>query len=490
MAHILALDQGTSSSRAIVFGSDGHHAAVVQKPLTSFFPQPGWVEQNPYDIWATQFECAKEALKNAGISGQNLAAIGLTNQRETTMLWSKRTGHPVSHAIVWQDRRTTPWCEAQRAAGLDSIVRAKTGLRLDPYFSASKIVWLLDNIPGARQLAENGELLFGTVDSWLIWQLTAGEKHLTDITNASRTMLYNIHDGVWDADLLQRWKIPAAILPTVQISGSHFGATALFGSTVPITGVAGDQQAALFGQDCALPGQAKNTYGTGCFLMMHTGDNAYPSKQGLLTTRALQVSRQEQFALEGAAFNTGSLVQWLRDGLGIISHAAEIETLAASVPHADQVMIVPAFNGLGSPHWDPKARGTIVGITGGTTRAHLARAALQSIALQVAELVDAMQSDTQLVMKELYVDGGGAVNDLLMQMQADYLGVPVLRPKNVETTAFGVAALAARSIGVFQYAQDKDVEIDRFEPQLSRDAAASKLALWRKAVERSKQWVE
>ena len=361
---------------------------------------------------------------------------------------------------------------------------------LDPYFSASKIVWLLDNIPGARKLAQNGELLFGTIDSWLIWKLTCGEKHLTDASNASRTLLYNIHESCWDTDLLQRWNIPFAMLPTVQVSGSYFGSTGLLGSEVPITGVMGDQQAALFGQGCTQPGQAKNTYGTGCFFMLHTGENAFASSHGLLTTRAAQTARLPQYALEGAVFNTGSLVQWLRDGLGIIQHSSELEALARSVDHAEQVMIVPAFNGLGSPHWDPKARGLIIGLTAGITKAHLARAALQSIALQVAELVQAMQSDTQLGIKTLYVDGGGAVNDLLLQMQADYLGIPVLRPKNIESTAFGAAVLAAHAIGIFQYAQRDDTEVDTFEPQISRDAAAAKLKEWCKAVERCKHWVE
>lgn len=490
MAYILALDQGTSSSRAMVFDSNGRHTSLAQKSLTQIFPQPGWVEHNAQEIWSTQLECAQQALSNAGIVAQNLSAIGITNQRETTVLWSKRSGQPIHNAIVWQDRRTTPWCEAQRDAGLESMVRAKTGLMIDPYFSASKIVWLLEHVPGARKLADNGELLFGTVDTWLIWKLTNGEKHVTDVTNASRTLLYNIEDSEWDQDLLQRWNIPANILPEVQVSGSHFGTTALLGGEVPITGVAGDQQAAMFGQGCVQPGQAKNTYGTGCFFMLHTGENSFQSRHGLLTTRTAQVSRLPQYGLEGAVFNTGSLIQWLRDGLGIIQSSNEVETLARSVDHADQVMIVPAFNGLGSPHWDPKARGIIVGLTRGTNKAHLARAALQSIALQVAELVDAMQNDTKLRLEELYVDGGGSVNNLLMQMQADYLGVPVVRPKNVETTAFGAAALAAHTIGIFQYAQRDDMEVDRFEPRLSADAAQAKLAQWRKAVERCKDWVD
>lgn len=490
MAHILALDQGTSSSRAIVFDSTGRHTAVVQQPLRQIFPRPGWVEHDANEIWESQFQCAQQVLKNAGISAADLAAIGITNQRETTLIWSKRTGQPIANAIVWQDRRTTAWCEAQHAAGLSEIVRAKTGLILDPFFSASKIIWLLDHIPGARKLAQNGELLFGTIDSWLIWKLTCGEKHLTDASNASRTLLYNIHESCWDTDLLQRWNIPLAMLPTVQVSGSYFGSTGLLGSDVPITGVVGDQQAALFGQGCTQPGQAKNTYGTGCFFMLHTGENAFASSHGLLTTRAAQTARLPQYALEGAVFNTGSLVQWLRDGLGIIQNSSELEPLARSVDHAEQVMIVSAFNGLGSPHWDPKARGLIIGLTGGITKAHLARAALQSIALQVAELVQAMQSDTQLRIKELFVDGGGAVNDLLLQMQADYLGIPVLRPKNIESTAFGAAVLAAHSIGIFQYAQRDDTEVDIFEPQLSRDAAAAKLKEWCKAVERCKHWVD
>jgi len=488
MATILALDQGTSSSRAIVFQSGGAHPGAVQLPLTQHYPRPGWVEHDPEEIWQTQIESARQALAEAHLEARDIDAIGISNQRETTLLWSRRTGKPIHRAIVWQDHRTADWCDAQRKAGLLDAVRAKTGLMIDPYFSASKIAWLLDHVAGARALAQAGELAFGTVDSWLIWKLTHGEKHLTDVTNASRTMLYDIHNGCWDAELCKAFNIPMQILPQVQVSASKFGETDFFGDPIAITGVAGDQQAALFGHNCLKPGQAKNTYGTGCFMLMHTGEEAVLSKHGSLTTPAAQTSRYKEYALEGAVFNAGSVVQWLRDEMRLIDSSAEIEGLADAVPDTGGVFLVPAFNGLGSPYWDAHARGTIVGITRGTNRAHIARAALESIALQSAELLIAMQQDASVRLSELLVDGGASANNLLMQMQADLLGVPVLRPQHIEATAFGAAALAAHSIGIFQYAQRDDLDADVFQPKMSRDEAQTRLARWRQAVDRSRAW--
>ncbi len=487
MAHILALDQGTSSSRAMLFGTDGAHRDAVSIEFAQHYPKPGWVEHDPQDLLDTQFECARQVLDRAGLAAQDLAAIGISNQRETTLVWSRRTGQPIHPAIVWQDRRTSAWCEARRADGLEDRVRERTGLVIDPYFSAGKIAWLLEHVSGARALAEAGELAFGTVDSWLIWHLTHREVHATDVTNASRTLLWDIHERRWDRELCAAFGVPESMLPEVRVSASSFGTTSMFGGEVPIMGVAGDQQAALFGQGCTEPGQAKNTYGTGCFMLMNTGD-AVASKHGLLTTPAVQVSRLREYALEGAVFNAGSVVQWLRDSLGMIERSADIEPLAASVGDTGDVFLVPAFNGLGSPVWDPRARGTLVGMTRGTTRAHIARAALESIALQSAELLLAMQQDSGVKLSELRVDGGASANDLLMQMQADLLGVPVQRPRNIEATAFGAAALAAHAIGSFQYAQHDDLDVDIFEPAIGRDQAEARLARWRAAVERSLRW--
>ncbi len=488
MATILALDQGTSSSRAIVFQSGGAHTSAVQLPLTQFYPRPGWVEHDPEEIWQTQIESARQAMAEAHLEARDIGAIGISNQRETTVLWSRRTGKPIHRALVWQDHRTADWCDAKRQEGLLDQVRAKTGLMIDPYFSASKLVWLLDHVPGARALAQAGELAFGTIDSWLIWKLTHGEKHLTDMTNASRTMLYDIHNGCWDEELCAAFGIPMQILPQVQVSASKFGETDYLGEPIAITGVAGDQQAALFGHNCLKSGQAKNTYGTGCFMLMHTGEEAVASKHGSLTTPAAQTSRHQEYALEGAVFNAGSVVQWLRDEMRLIDSSAEIEGLADSVPDTNGVFLVPAFNGLGSPYWDAHARGTIVGITRGTNRAHIARAALESIALQSAELLIAMQQDAGVHLSELLVDGGASANNLLMQMQADLLGVPVLRPQHIEATAFGAAGLAAHSIGIFQYAQRDDLDADVFQPKISRDEAQTRLARWRQAVDRSRAW--
>ncbi|MFN3303243.1 MAG: glycerol kinase GlpK [Roseateles sp.] len=479
MDALLALDQGTSSSRAMVFGRDGRLLAVAQRELTQHFPQPGWVEHDPREIWAGQLACAREAVAQAGVKP---AAIGITNQRETTVLWDRRTGEPLHRALVWQDRRTADFCEQLKQQGLEPRVHALTGLVLDPYFSATKLRWLLDHVPGARERAERGELAFGTVDSWLLWQLTGGAVHATDVSNASRTLLFDIHRGDWSDELLGLFGIPRALLPEVRPSAGLFGNAAEFGA--PICGIAGDQQAALFGQAALSPGQAKNTYGTGCFLLTHTGTQARASTHGLLTTRAAQVGAAPQFALEGSVFVGGAVVQWLRDGLGLIRSSAEVQALAESVPDSGGVMLVPAFTGLGAPHWRADARGALVGLTRGSGRGHIARAALESIAFQSAELLHAMQNDGA-ALTELRVDGGAAANDLLMQFQADLLGLPVLRPKVIETTALGAALLAGLGAGVYGAPEEiADIwQLDRaFEPRMSRDEAAARMAQWARAV--------
>ncbi|WP_028311075.1 glycerol kinase GlpK [Derxia gummosa] len=488
MARFLALDQGSSSSRAAVFDTDGHHTAVVQKPLPVRFPRPGWVEHDPAEIWHTQLDAARDALLAGGSATLELSGIAITNQRETTLVWSRRSGAPIGPAISWQDRRTVDWCEARRAEGLAPLVRERTGLVIDPYFSAGKIAWLLDHLPGARQLAEAGELAFGTVDSWLIWKLTNGAVHATDVTNASRTMLFNLERGAWDPELCERLRIPMALLPQVKPSASYYGDCEVLGGNVSIMGVAGDQQAALFGHGCLLPGQAKNTYGTGCFVLLHTGEEAVASKHGLLTTRAAQISRLKEYALEGAVFDAGSVVQWLRDEVRLFTRTADIEPLAASVPDTGGVVLVPAFNGLGSPYWDPSARAGLLGMTRGTSRAHIARAALESIALQSTEVLLAMQADAATKLTELVVDGGASANNLLMQMQADLLGVPVRRPANIEATAFGAASIAAHTTGTFQHAENQDLDSTVFQPVMSRDEAAARLDRWRMAVGRVGGW--
>ncbi len=479
MQALLALDQGTSSSRAMVFGRDGRLLAVAQRELTQHFPQPGWVEHDADEIWAGQLACAREAVAKAGVKP---AAIGITNQRETTVLWDRKTGEPLHRALVWQDRRTAGFCEQLKQQGLEPRVRALTGLVLDPYFSATKLRWLLEHVPGARERAERGELAFGTVDSWLLWRLTGGAVHATDVSNASRTLLFDIHRGDWSDELLALFGVPRALLPEVRPSAGVFGQAAEFG--VPIAGIAGDQQAALFGQAALQPGQAKNTYGTGCFLLTHTGAQARASAHGLLTTRAAQVGASAQFALEGSVFVGGAVVQWLRDGLGIIRSSAEVQALAESVPDSGGVMLVPAFAGLGAPHWRADARGALVGLTRGSGRGHIARAAVESIAFQSAELLQAMQNDGA-ALTELRVDGGASANDLLMQFQADLLGIPVLRPQVIETTALGAALLAGIGVGV--YASPDEVgaiwQLDRaFEPRMSRDEAGARLAQWGRAV--------
>ncbi|WP_295984632.1 glycerol kinase GlpK [uncultured Variovorax sp.] len=489
--YLLALDQGTSSSRSIVFDREGHIVAIAQKELTQIYPQPGWVEHDPMEIWRSQLATAREVLEKAKLEPTDIHAIGITNQRETTVLWNRKTGLPVHHAIVWQDRRAEPMCAQLRDEGMADTIRDKTGLVIDAYFSGTKLRWLLDNVPGAREQAARGELAFGTIDSWLIWQLTGGKVHVTDVSNASRTMLFNVHANEWDADLLKALDIPASLMPKVQPSSSHFAHTDtnLLGHALPIGGVAGDQQSALFGQACFEAGMAKNTYGTGCFLLMHTGGEFQPSHNGLLVTSAAQTDAKPQYAMEGSVFVGGAVVQWLRDGLKAIKGSAEVQSLAESVPDAGGVMMVPAFTGLGAPYWDAEARGTITGLTRGTTVAHIARAALESIAYQSAALLQAMSRDAVAAggkpVAELRVDGGASVNDLLMQFQADLLGIPVVRPGVIETTALGAAYLAGLSTGVYTDARQlsKLWKIERrFMPTMGRAQAEESMARWERAV--------
>ena len=491
--YILALDQGTTSSRAIVYNHAGSAVATAQKEFRQHFPQPGWVEHDANEIWASQHEVLLAAVAKAGISARDIAAIGITNQRETTVLWDRATGKPVANAIVWQDRRTASLCDQLKADGKAALIQKKTGLVLDAYFSGTKLKWLLDNVPGARARAEKGELAFGTIDAWLIWNLTGGKTHATDPSNASRTLLFNIHTNAWDDELLTLLNIPRAVLPQVRPSSGAFGNAVIDGAEIPIAGNAGDQQAALFGQACHSPGMAKNTYGTGCFLLLNTGAQAVTSTNNLLTTTAWQLSGgKPQYALEGSVFIGGAVVQWLRDGLRAIKTAADVEALAAEVPDSGGVYLVPAFAGLGAPHWDQYARGAMFGLTRGSNIAHVARAALESIAFQSAEVLHAMEKDARLKLTELRVDGGATANNLLMQIQADLLGVPVVRPKVLETTALGAAYLAGLAVGFWQDAGDiaRNWQVDRiFEPTLPRDRAAEMMANWAKAVERSKRWV-
>jgi glycerol kinase len=447
--YILSFDQGTTSSRAIVFNRDGSIVSVAQKEFTQIYPQPGWVEHNATEIWSTQVAVAAEAILNAGLSANDIAAIGITNQRETTIVWDKRTGEPVCNAIVWQDRRTAEYCDMLKEQGLAQKIQEKTGLIIDAYFSATKIRWILENISGTRELANNGHRAFGTVDSWLVWKLTAGKVHITDVTNASRTMLLDIHTLKWDNELLELFNIPQNMLPEVKSSSEIFGQTAgtIFSAGIPIAGIAGDQQAALFGQLCTEPGMVKNTYGTGCFMLMNIGDKPIFSRNNLVTTVAWKINGQVQYALEGSIFIAGAVVQWLRDGLGIINSSADVELLAQKVDDTGGVYLVPAFAGLGAPHWDQHARGTIVGITRGTTSAHIARAALESIAYQTFEVLKAMEADSGFSIKELRVDGGATVNNMLMQFQADIINACVIRPEVTEVTAIGAAYLAGLAIG-------------------------------------------
>jgi glycerol kinase len=491
MTYLLALDQGTSSCRSIVFDPSGQTVAMAQKELTQIYPQPGWVEHDALEIWLLQLATAREALAQAGITAKQVTALGITNQRETTLVWNRLTGQPIHHAIVWQDRRAEPTCIELRARGLAETIRAKTGLLVDAYFSGTKLKWILDNVPGARALATNGELAFGTMDSWLIWQLTEGRVHVTDVSNASRTMLFNVHSNQWDAELLAALDIPANMMPVVQPSASHFGEVVptLLGHAIPIGGVAGDQQSALFGQACFSAGMAKNTYGTGCFMLMHTGKVFQTSANGLITTSAAQATLQPEFALEGSVFVGGAVVQWLRDGLRAIESSAQVQALAESVPDAGGVMVVPAFTGLGAPYWKPEARGSITGLTRGSTLAHIARASLESIAYQSAALLLAMGRDAvsagSAEVFELRVDGGACVNDLLMQFQADLLGIPVVRPAVTETTALGAAYLAGLSTGVYKNTAELS-ELWRAErsfiPTMPRSRAQELMAIWEHAV--------
>lgn len=493
MSCILAFDQGTTSSRAIVFDSTATIRAIAQREFRQIFPRPGWVEHDGREIWATQVGVAAEALSLAGITPREVKAIGITNQRETTLLWDRRSGEPLHNAIVWQDRRTAELCDRLKADGLEPLFREKTGLVLDAYFSGTKLAWLLDNVPGARQRAEAGELAFGTVDSWLVWNLSGGRLHISDASNASRTLLFNITTLDWDDELLAILGIPRAVLPRVVDSSAIYGETAgdLFAAAIPLAGMAGDQQSALFGQACGTAGMAKNTYGTGCFLLMHCGERPVVSRRNLLTTVAWQLGGRAEYALEGSVFVAGAAVQWLRDGLGIIRSSGEVEALAASVPDSGGVCLVPAFTGLGAPHWDPYARGTIVGITRGTTAAHIARATLESIAFQSADLITAMEGDSGISLAELRVDGGATANGLLMQFQADLLGVPVVRPRISETTALGAAYLAGLAVGMWRDRQEiaGHWQVDRiFTPAMGRAEAADLRGRWERAVERARGW--
>jgi len=490
---ILALDQGTSSSRALLFDHSGTVQAVAQKEFTQHFPQPGWVEHDPEEIWSSQRDVALDVISKAGVGRENIAAIGLTNQRETTLLWDKKTGAPIHRAIVWQDRRTSALCDDLRKKHGDDFFRNKTGLVIDPYFSGTKIRWLLDHVSGALERVERGELAFGTIDSWLIWKLTAGRLHITDATNASRSLLYNIHRGAWDEELLQALDIPSSLLPEVRASSEIYGEASgvpeLAG--IPLAGMAGDQHAALFGQACYSPGMAKNTYGTGCFVLMNTGEKPVLSRNGLVTTVAWNIGGKTEYALEGSIFIAGALIQWLRDNLGFIRSAREVEELASQVSDSGGVTVVPAFSGLGAPHWNPYARGTILGLTRGSGPAHIARASLEAIAWQSAEVLQAMQADAAIPVQELRVDGGASANNLLMQIQADFLQAPVTRPKITETTALGAAFLAGLAVEFWkdrnEIASQWAVE-RRFEPNASGDVVEKARRRWLRAVEKSKDW--
>lgn len=487
MAFLLALDQGTSSSRGMVFNDSGETVASAQQEFRQIFPQPGWVEHDPADLWQSQLQSAQSALAKAELKAGDLTALGITNQRETTVVWERKTGKPIYNAIVWQDRRTETLCKELRTRGLADSIQHKTGLILDPYFSATKLGWILDHVRGARERAHRGELAFGTVDTWLAWNLTGGRSHVTDVTNASRTMLWNIHEGCWDADLLQWLDIPPEVLPQVFPSSHLYGETDphWFGRPVMIGGMAGDQQSALFGQACFNPGMAKNTYGTGCFMLLNTGSECVNSKHGLISSLACPIATQKQYVLEGSVFIGGAVVQWLRDGLQAIQKSSDIEALAASVPDSDGVVFVPAFTGLGAPYWVPSAKGAILGLTRGTTLAHIARAALESIAFQSAALLQAMMADAASPITELRVDGGACANSLLLQFQADLLGIPVIRPQLIESTALGAVYLAGLSTGVYSNTSEisSNWRVDRiFEPTLSSDQIQTLMQRWHAAI--------
>ncbi|HYW93923.1 MAG TPA: glycerol kinase GlpK [Gammaproteobacteria bacterium] len=491
--YVLALDQGTTSSRAILFDHAGRPLATEQQEFRQIFPRDGWVEHDPLDLWQTQRDVAERVLKHERIGAGDIAAIGIANQRETTLLWDRRTGEPVYNAIVWQDRRTAGHCQRLRAEGFEVELRARTGLVTDPYFSGTKLAWMLDHVDGARKRAEHGELAFGTVDSWLVWQLTEGRRHVTDVSNASRTLLYNIHEGCWDPTILDRLRIPPGLLPEVCSSSEVCGETRLFGDPVPIAGIAGDQQAALFGQGCHKPGMAKNTYGTGCFVLLNTGTAPRESHRGLLTTVAWRTGRREPpvYAMEGAIFVAGAVVQWLRDQLALIERAEDSETLAGQVEDSHGVYLVPAFVGLGAPYWDPHARGTITGLTRDAGRAHIARAALEAIAFQTCDVLETMRAESGITLNALRADGGASRNDLLMQIQADLLGVPVERPACTETTAMGAAQLAGLASG-FWSSRDELASVNtverRFAPSIGNDRRKAMLEGWHRAVQRSLDW--
>jgi len=491
--YILALDQGTTSSRSIIYNHEGLIEGTAQKEFTQLFPNPGWVEHDPEEIWSTQLETAAKALADAGVEADSIAAIGITNQRETTLAWDKQTGEPVCKAIVWQDRRTSKFCDELKDRGLSETIRDKTGLVIDAYFSATKLSWILENVPGARDLANAGRLAFGTVDTWLIWKLTGGEVHVTDVTNASRTMLFNINSLSWDEELLEIFKIPETVLPVVKSSSEIYGQTAggIFPIPIPIAGIAGDQQAATFGQMCLTEGSVKNTYGTGCFILCNTGNKPVKSKNNLVTTIAWQINQETTYALEGSIFTAGAVVQWLRDGLKIIKESAEVEGLAKSVENNGGVYLVPAFTGLGAPHWDQYARGIIAGLTRGVEAGHIARAALESIAFQVNDVMKAMEDDAGIEISELKVDGGAAINDLLMQFQADLIGIPVIRPRSIETTALGAAYLAGLAVKYWESVDEimGQWAIDRkFDKKIDDKEKGELISGWEKAISRAKNW--
>lgn len=491
---IFSLDQGITSLRAILFDKSGSIRSIAQREFTQYYPKPGWVEHDANEIWSSQAGVVAEAVTQAGINGKNIAAIGITNQRETTILWDRETGEPVYNAIVWQDRRTSDFCDSLKEKGLTDKIKNKTGLLIDAYFSATKIKWILDNVEGVREKAEQGKIAFGTVDSWIVWKFTRGQKHITDITNASRTMLFNIINQKWDDEILEILDIPSSILPEVKSSSEVYGesGTTLFASKIPIAGIAGDQQAALFGQMCTQKGMLKNTYGTGSFMVLNTGEKPIISENNLLTTIAWKINDKTSYALEGSIFIAGAVVQWLRDGLGIIKSSAEVEKLALTVEDNGGVYLVPAFAGLGAPHWDQFARGTIQGLTRGTTAGHIARAALESMAFQTNDVLKAMENDTGINIKELRVDGGATVNNLLMQFQSDVAQIPLIRPKVLETTALGAAYLAGLAVGYWKDFEEikEHWKIDkRFEPSMNREQVELLTNNWNKAVDRSKKWL-
>ncbi len=493
--YILAFDQGTTSSRAIVFDHDGNIKSVAQKEFEQIFPKPGWVEHDPNEIWSSQAAVAAEAITKIGVNGKNLAAIGITNQRETTIVWDRETGDPVYNAIVWQDRRTAKTCDSLKEKGYSSLVRKKTGLVIDAYFSGTKVKWILDNVEGAREKAEQGKLAFGTVDSWLVWKLTRGEKHLTDITNASRTMLFNINTCEWDHELLEMLGIPESMLPEVVASSGIMAhtKTTIFAHEIPIAGIAGDQQAALFGQQCTQPGMAKNTYGTGCFMLMNIGNQPILSKNNLVTTVAWKIGDEVTYALEGSIFIAGAAVQWLRDQLGLIKTAQEIEELAKTVDDNGGVYFVPALTGLGAPHWDQYARGTIVGITRGSNRGHFARATLEGIAFQVMDVLKSMEADSGIEIMEFRVDGGAAANNLLMQFQSDCIQAPVIRPKQLETTALGAAYLAGLAVGYWKDQEELQSQWQKekqFSPEFGVEKMDKMIRKWNRALEKARSWID